>query len=67
MRVASGDRLDASPLEDLPVGSVWYMPGGMHHFVVAKGETIIQIHGVGPFDITYINPADDPRGKEEKK
>ena len=35
-----------------------------HHFVAGtKGETIVQIHGVGPWGITYVNPADDPRKK----
>ena len=37
------------------------MPKGMHHFAGAKGETIIQVHGMGPFEINYINPEDDPR------
>jgi len=35
----------------------------MHHFAWFKGETIIQIHGEGPFQINYVNPADDPRKK----
>ncbi len=33
----------------------------MHHAAEAKGETVIQINGTGPFDIHYLNPADDPR------
>ena len=43
------------------------MPKTMRHFAMAKGETIIQLHGIGPFEITYVNPADDPRKKEDKK
>jgi hypothetical protein len=43
------------------------MPKAMRHFAIAKGETIIQVHGIGPFAINYVNPADDPRKKEDKK
>lgn len=32
-----------------------------HHFAVARGRTVVQVHGEGPFAITYINPKDDPR------
>jgi hypothetical protein len=39
----------------------------MHHFAMTKGETIFQIHGVGPFDTVYVNPADDPRKKTTAK
>jgi hypothetical protein len=35
----------------------------MHHYAMAKEATIIQIHGMGPFAITYVNPNDDPRKK----
>jgi hypothetical protein len=31
------------------------------HFVRAKGNTLIEIQSTGPFEITYVNPADDPR------
>ena len=49
--------------QSLPAGSFMRMPKEMRHFAWAKGETIIQVHGVGPFDITYVNAADDPRKK----
>lgn len=39
------------------------MPKEMHHFAVTKGATILQVHGIGPFEINYVNPADDPRKK----
>jgi hypothetical protein len=28
-----------------------------------EGETIVQINGAGPFDVTYVDPKDDPRNK----
>jgi hypothetical protein len=51
----------------MPAGSYSRMPRGMRHFAQAKGETILQVHGVGPFEINYVNPADDPRKKTENK
>jgi hypothetical protein len=35
----------------------------MRHYLVAKTATTIQVHGVGPFAINYVNPADDPSKK----
>lgn len=56
-----GERFDPTSGHELPVGSYALMPKEVRHFVWAKGETIIQVSGIGPFEITYINPADDPR------
>jgi hypothetical protein len=39
------------------------VPGGHHHAARVRGATIVQIDGLGPFDITYVNPMDDPRAK----
>jgi hypothetical protein len=33
----------------------------MRHFAWATGETEVQVHGMGPFALHYVNPADDPR------
>ena len=41
-------------------GGFHYLPGGMHHSAEAHGQTVIQINGWGPFDIHYVNPADNP-------
>jgi len=62
-----GDQLDPAKTQELSAGSFAHMPKGMRHFAIAQGETIVQVHSTGPFDITYVNPADDPRKKEEKK
>jgi quercetin dioxygenase-like cupin family protein len=62
-RLGMGDKFDGSALSSLPAGSYVSMNPGTHHFGQAKGETIIQVNGIGPWKLTYVNPADDPRGK----
>jgi hypothetical protein len=65
--VGKGEKFDPSAMEELPAGSFMRMPKTMRHFAIAKGETIIQLHGTGPFEINYVNPADDPRKKATGK
>jgi quercetin dioxygenase-like cupin family protein len=65
--VGKGEKFDPSAVEELPAGSFMRMPKTLRHFSIAKGETIIQLHGVGPFEVHYVNPADDPRKKGDKK
>ena len=55
-----GAAFDRSKTEPLPRGSYGTWPAGMKHFVWAKGETIVQFHGEGPWEIRYLDPADDP-------
>jgi hypothetical protein len=43
------------------------MPQGVRHFVWAKGETVIQVSGIGPFEVNYVNSADDPRKAMNKQ
>jgi mannose-6-phosphate isomerase-like protein (cupin superfamily) len=58
---------DAPQPQKLGPGSFVFIPAGTHHFFRAQGETIYQIHGVGPRGTTYVNPADDPQNKAKKK
>lgn len=57
-----GEKFDAQALTDLPAGGFGLMPAQMRHFATAKTAAEIQVHGTGPFTLTYVNPADDPRG-----
>jgi len=59
--IASGEKVDRASLEPLPPGSFVHLPAGMPHYAVTEVETIVQINGVGPFDVTYVDPKDDPR------
>lgn len=65
--VGKGAKFDRPAMEELPAGSFMRMPKAMRHFAMAKGETILQLHGVGPFEINYVDPADDPRKKGKGK
>jgi len=58
-----GDKLDLTKGKELAVGSFVVMPAQTHHFAYTKGETVVQLHGIGPWGINYVNPADDPRKK----
>jgi hypothetical protein len=58
-----GDKLDPTKTKPLPTGSVAIMQPKTNHFLWTKEETIVQVHGVGPWAINYVNPADDPRKK----
>jgi quercetin dioxygenase-like cupin family protein len=62
-RVGMGDKFDAAALTSLPVGTFAALEPGTRHFAQAEGETIVQVHGVGPWGLVYVNPADDPRKK----
>jgi quercetin dioxygenase-like cupin family protein len=57
-----GDTMDA-PAHNLDAGAYHFLPGKMHHAAEAKGETVLQLSGIGPFDIHYLNRADDPTPK----
>jgi hypothetical protein len=45
----------------LPPASFVHLPAGMAHFALAATETVVQINGIGPFDVMYISSKDDPR------
>lgn len=61
--VGMGETFDASKATELPTGTFAALAPGVRHFAFTKAETVIQLHGVGPWGLTYVNPADDPRHK----
>jgi len=56
--VGMGDSFDESKLQTLNVGNFILMPKEMHHFASNKGETIVQVHGTGPFKVNWLNPSE---------
>jgi len=61
--MGTGDKLDRAKTMALSAGGVAIMQIKTNHFAWTKEETIVQVHGVGPWAINYVNPADDPRKK----
>jgi ketosteroid isomerase-like protein len=59
-RAAMGEKWDDKALGDFAPGSYANMAASMPHYAAAKGATVVQVHGVGPFVVNYVNPADDP-------
>jgi quercetin dioxygenase-like cupin family protein len=62
--VGMGDKLDAQKTAALGPGSVIIMQPKTNHFVWTKEETLVQLNGMGPWGITYVNASDDPRKKD---
>jgi hypothetical protein len=58
-----GEKFDPLVVKEMPAGSYGRTAAGAKHFGYVKGETVLQLHGEGPWAINYLNPADDPRKK----
>jgi quercetin dioxygenase-like cupin family protein len=58
--VGRGEAYDETKLETMNVGNFTMIPKEMRHFATCKGETIVQVHGMGPFKVNWVNPADVP-------
>jgi hypothetical protein len=58
--LGTGDTFDTNNATVLHTGGFASIPATHHHFAFTKGEAIVQVHAMGPFQLNYINPADDP-------
>lgn len=58
-----GEKFDESKTQAVKPGGFVQAVKGIKHFAWVSQETVIQLHGVGPGGVTYVNPADDPRKK----
>jgi ketosteroid isomerase-like protein/quercetin dioxygenase-like cupin family protein len=60
LALGMGETMNDGAAQDLPVGGYAVLPAQMRHFAIARTPATVQIHGMGPFVINYVNPADDP-------
>lgn len=65
LHVGMGGKFDESAGEALASGGFVSLPATMQHFAWFTEDTVIQVHGEGPFEINYVNPADDPRNAKK--
>lgn len=59
--VSAGEKFDQAAMKLLPPASFVHLPAGMPHYARTEEGAIVQINGTGPFDVTYLDPRDDPR------
>ena len=62
-KVGMGDRFEEKSLAAFPAGSFAYLDPDMHHYAMASGEVVVQIHGAAPVEFRYVHPEDDPSRK----
>jgi hypothetical protein len=63
--IGAGKEFDRAKGEELPVGGFASIPPEHPHYAWAGGqETVVQVHGMGPTDLRFVNPQDDPRTKK---
>jgi hypothetical protein len=62
-KVGMGDKFDEAKMMTFPAGSFAYLDPDMHHYAMATGEVVVQVHGMSPLQFNYVNPADDPSKK----
>jgi hypothetical protein len=63
-KVGMGDRFDESKMGAFQAGSFAYLDPDMHHYAMASGEVVVQVHGAAPLQFNYVNPNDDPSHKK---
>ena len=56
--VGMGETFEEAKLQTMNVGNFLTMPKEMRHFAICKGETIVQVHGMGPFKVNWVNPSE---------
>lgn len=55
-----GSKWDPAGLKELPVGGFASAPARMRHFAMCKSDAVLQIHGLGPLVINFVE-ADKPK------
>jgi hypothetical protein len=63
-KVGMGDSFDESKMGAFPAGSFAFLDPDMHHYAMASGEVVVQVHGKSPLQFNYVNPNDDPSRKK---
>ncbi|HMH07160.1 MAG TPA: cupin domain-containing protein [Terriglobales bacterium] len=59
-KVGMGDVFNQHKMAAFTAGSFAFLDPEMHHFAMACGEAVVQVHGSSPLQFNYINPDDDP-------
>jgi anti-sigma factor ChrR (cupin superfamily) len=56
--VGMGETFDESKMQTMNVGNFVTVAKEMRHYAMSKGETIVQVHAMGPFKVNWVNPSE---------
>jgi len=59
-KLGMGDVFNKNKIAAFPAGSFAFLDPDMHHYAMACGEVVVQVHGTSPLQFNYVNPQDDP-------
>src|SRR6266513_3993636 len=59
-KLGMGDVFNANKMTAFTAGSFGFLDPNMHHFAMACGEVVVQVHGSSPLQFNFSNPEDDP-------
>lgn len=65
-QVGMGEKVKLTEMQSLTPGAFVQVPANSAHYAQAKGTTVVQVHAMGPFALTYVNPADTPQAATRK-
>ena len=60
IHLGMGEKMNRSQAKALNAGGFHFLPGKTPHYAFMKVPTVVQVHGEGPFDINYLDSADNP-------
>ena len=58
--VGMGETFTSAGMMTLKSGGFVTAPANHAHYAATRGPTVVQVHSMGPFAMTYVNPADTP-------
>ena len=67
LALGMGDTIEPAAMTKVAAGGYALLPAGMHHSARAASAVTVQVEGLGPFALTYVNPADDPTQRVTRK
>ncbi|MDQ6826410.1 MAG: cupin domain-containing protein [Candidatus Eremiobacteraeota bacterium] len=56
LMVGLGDKMNIAKMKTVPAGGFISVPPGLHHYAMAKGETILEIAAMGPRTMIGVMP-----------
>src|SRR6266481_3226198 len=59
-KLGMGDTFNTKKMAAFIAGSFAFLDPNMHHYAMACGEVVVQVHGMSPLQFNFVNPEDDP-------